>query len=94
MLRHSVSLLSTSRSDDHTSEKDEEKGDFGPIPEVEIYGVILESHSDPRDPVTKKRRKIIPQKLISTAASHTKWMVSIFTRKINDRRIAMVKLKG
>ena len=66
---------------------------------VDVDGVILETQSDPRYPVAKKRRKIKPQRIIITSASHTKQMVSNFTRNINDCRLirvntTRVKLKG
>ena len=67
--------------------------------EVDVDVIILETRSDPRDPVAKKSRKIMPQQLRRTTASRTKQMVANFTMKINYWHIAKVnetkvKLKG
>ena len=66
---------------------------------VEVYGVILESHSYPREPAAKKTRNIMPQQLFRTATSRTNRVVANFYRKINDLCISRVnktrvKLKG
>ena len=90
MLRHSGSLSSESRSENSTTEEYEEERYFEPIPEIDFYGVIIESHSDARYPASKKRSKIIHQQLSSTNSLCTKRMVANFTSNINDFRINRV----
>ena len=63
---------------------DTEEGDYRPMPEVVVDGVILEAHSDNRNPVPKRRRKVMRKIIISTAASCTNQMVPNFTHNIND----------
>ena len=61
MLRHSDSGSSTFSSDDSKVEQDIEEEYFEPNPEADVNGVIFESYLDPRDPVAKKQRKIMPK---------------------------------
>ena len=83
MFIHSDRLSSTSISDDFKTKEDIEEEDFEPIPEVDIDGVILESHSDPRDPVAKNSKKLMLQQLNITATLRTNRMVDNFTQEIN-----------
>ena len=67
--------------------------------EVDVYGEILEAQNDPRDTVSKERRKVTPQRLSRTSASHTKRMVANFNQNINDHQFyrvnkTRIKLKG
>ena len=86
MLRHSDSLSSLFSSDYSMVSKYKEEGYYKLMPKVCVDGLILQSHSDPRNPVTKSSRKIMSQRLIRTAASFTNRMVAKFTQKINDFR--------
>ena len=72
------------------TEEDEEKGYFEPMLEIDVNGIIIESHSDFRYPVVKKRINIMPQKLCSTAESRTNFIVANSTRKINYIRLSSV----
>ena len=58
--------------------------------EVDVNGVILESWSDPRDPVSNIRSKIIPQQLIIAATSRTEGLVANFSWKMNYYQLARV----
>ena len=69
------------------------------MPELDINGVILESHSDLRENVTNKKRNIMPQLLRSTTASRKKRVADKFTVKIDNFRLSrinqtIIKLKG
>ena len=90
MLGHPDILSPSLISDDSTVEEDEEEVDFGAMNEVGVYGVILESHSDPRYHVSKKSNMVIPQRLSSTTALRSKRIISNFARKINDHRLFRV----
>ena len=48
-------------SDDYSAEEDKEEEYYEPITEVGVDGVILESHSDPRNPVANRRKKVMTQ---------------------------------
>ena len=81
------------------AEEEEEEVYFKPIPDLDVDGVILEAHSDPRDLVSKKKRNIMPQQLSSTVASLTNLMFDNFNWEINYRRLVRLnqtrlKLKG
>ena len=90
MLRHSYGLSQTYISYDSIAEEDKEEEYFEPIPELFVYVILLESQIDPIEPISNKKRKIIPQQLISIATLHTKSMVSNFTWNINKRRLSRV----
>ena len=67
----------------------------------EIYSdvVILESHSDPRNSIATRKRKVKPHVLSSTTASRKEQVVANFNRRINNLLLARVnqtrvKLKG
>ena len=69
------------------------------MPELDINGVILESHSDFRENVTNKKRNIMPQLLRSTTASRKKRVADKFTVKIDNFRLSrinqtIIELKG
>ena len=93
MLRYSDSLSSTFISDSFTREEDKYEEYIETVHELNVNSVILEYHSDHKDPIVNKSRKVMTQQLIRTTNSRTKWIITNFTGKFNYCCLARVKLK-